>query len=163
VCGPAFCNFSMWPSHTPCPAFLKTAPVPLPSPAAPLTAARKRRTPGAVQCPSGTHARNGKGEPLSAASPGLRSRYPQDGGTGPVPLQNVSRSVPVGQDAGEYGGGLKVGDELWRRKMRKSCKGLKKLERYFHLSLQDENPSPLLPPNVHFAACPPAAQEADMS
>jgi hypothetical protein len=80
---------------------------------------------------------------LDTASPGLRLRYPQDGGAGPVPLQNVSGSVPVGQDGKNYGGGLKVGDELWRRKMRKSSKPLKWFERKFENFLFDEKISPL--------------------
>jgi hypothetical protein len=89
---------------------LKAAPVPLPSPSSQQHS--RRLDSGSVQRPSGAEARNGPGEPLNAASPGLRLRYPQDGGAGPVPLQNVSGRVPVGQDGREYGSGLEGEDEI---------------------------------------------------
>jgi hypothetical protein len=41
--------------------------------------------------------------PSDTASPGLRLRYPQEGGAGPVQLQNVPRSFPVGQEGGIIG------------------------------------------------------------
>jgi hypothetical protein len=55
------------------------------------------------------------------------------------------------ETAAEYAAGLDAGDELWRRKLRKSRKILKRLERKFHFSARDKNPSPPLPPNVLFA------------
>jgi hypothetical protein len=87
-----------------------------------LSGIRAALTSGAVQCPSGTHARNGKGEPLDTVSPGLRLRYPQDGGAGPVPLQNVSRSFPVGQDGASMGevwsAGMNLSEEKYRNRVR---------------------------------------------
>jgi hypothetical protein len=52
---------------------------------------------------------------------------------------------------------LEGGENSLRRKMRKSYKLLKKLERNFRLSAQNENPSPRLPQNVHFATSLPDA------
>jgi hypothetical protein len=56
------------------------------------------------------------------------------------------------ETAAEYGGGLEVWDESGDRFSKKSCKCLKRNGINFHLSTQDENPSPRLSPNVHFAA-----------
>jgi hypothetical protein len=95
VCGPAFCILVCG---------IATHPVRRPKDGTPFRFRPRQRPPPQQE---NTELR----EPCSArpahmpvmTSPALRLRYPQDGRAGPVPLQNVSRSFPVGQDGGIIG------------------------------------------------------------
>jgi hypothetical protein len=64
-----------------------------------------------------------------------------------------SRPAFLWGQCGEYEGGLEGADKIWRRKMWKPHKPLKKHERKFRQSPPEENLSPRLTPNVSFATC----------